>query len=207
MFKPILSENTLFDKVQNILDVDGDVRLYDHFFSISESDILFKQLIKEVQWRQESVKLYGKTFQIPRLTAWYGDEGKSYTYSGIKMEPVIWLPVLLKIKHKIELFTKTNFNSVLINLYRNGNDSVAWHSDDEVELGINPVIGSVSLGATRQFVLKHKFRNDLANVKIHLGHGSYLVMSNETQHYWLHQIPKTRREVGTRINLTFRKIN
>jgi len=131
---------------------------------------------------------------------------KPYTYSGTKMEPYPWTPTLLFIKEKIEKKTNINFTSVLLNLYRNGKDSVGWHKDDENELGENPPIGSVSFGETRPFQIRHKFRKELKKVEIPLTHGSFLLMAGPMQHFWEHQIPKTAKNIQPRINLTFRII-
>ncbi|MGZ4044594.1 MAG: alpha-ketoglutarate-dependent dioxygenase AlkB family protein, partial [Bacteroidia bacterium] len=149
---------------------------------------------------------YGKMIDLPRLTAWYGENDKPYKYSGIPMNPHPWTSDLLRIKEKIEKEAGTEFSSVLLNLYRKGQDSVNWHSDDEKELGTNPVIGSVSFGETRVFQLKHKYDTKLKKIDIPLTHGSFLLMKGTTQHYWQHQIPKTTREIKPRINLTFRVI-
>lgn len=143
---------------------------------------------------------------IPRLTAWYGEKDTTYVYSGIVLEPISWVEPLILIKNEIEHFSPVKFNSVLLNLYRNGNDSVAWHSDDEPELGQKPVIGSVSLGGTRRFMLKSKDNNNSESYSIDLTNGSFLLMAGDTQKYWLHQIPKTKKEIAPRINLTFRVI-
>src|SRR5262249_24736355 len=151
--------------------------------------VFLQKLMETINWKQEKIKLYGKPIDLPRLTAWYGDEGKSYTYSGIKVDPEPWTADLLDIKQEIETVSGTSFNSVLLNLYRGELNSVAWHSDDEPELGTNPVIGSVSFGATRSFQLRHK-QNKKLRVNINLTHGSYLLMKGPTQHCWQHQVPK-----------------
>lgn len=184
---------------------DAEVIIYNSFFAQTESNEIFAELYNTIDWRQEVTLLFGKQVTIPRLTAWYGDIGKSYTYSKIKMEPNLWTPTLIKIKSKIETVADTLFNSVLLNLYRNGKDSVAWHSDDEPELGQNPVIGSVSFGATRRFMFRHKYQKEL-KFEIELTHGSLLLMKAETQHFWQHQIPKTNKLIQPRINLTFRTV-
>ncbi len=184
---------------------NGEITFYEHFFSVAESKPIFSELMSQTAWRQDSITIFGKTMPLPRLTAWYGDPGKSYTYSGIPMEPEPWTPTLMMIKRSIERVCEVSFNSVLLNLYRDGNDGVAWHSDDEPELGENPVIASVSFGATRKFSFKHKTNPDL-RVSLDLTPGSLLIMSGSTQHYWYHQIPKTTRKVESRINLTFRII-
>ena len=184
---------------------DAEVFLYPTLLSYHEADQLFDTLKKNIIWEKQKIKLYGEVHDVPRLTAWYGDPNKSYIYSGIKLNTNPWNAVLLKIREKIEKISKIKFNSVLLNLYRSGSDSVSWHSDDEPELGKNPVIGSLSLGETRQFQMKHKFNRDLKQ-KILLQHGSFLLMRGKTQHHWLHQIPKRKNLKGERINLTFRLI-
>ena len=186
-----------------IISKDGEVILYENFFDVEESNQLFQELYSDIKWRQETIKMFGKCNPIPRLSAWYGDEGKSYIYSGIEHHPEPWNPALLIIKSKIEKVSQVRFNSVLLNLYRHGKDRMSWHSDDEPELGKNPVIGSVSFGATRRFYLKHKKEKE-RKVAIDLAHGSLLLMRGETQHYWQHQITKTAKVVSPRINLTFR---
>lgn len=185
--------------------IDSDVDFYPHFFSQSESDILYKELMNTISWKQEQIKYYGKIINLPRLTAWHGDKGLSYTYSGINVIADEWIEVLLRIKAKIESVSNAKFNSVLLNLYRNGKDSVAWHSDDEVELGVNPIIGSVSFGSTRNFQFQHRKNTDLREA-VKLAHGDFLLMKGTTQHFWQHQIPKTSPLLEPRINLTFRII-
>ena len=184
---------------------EADVIFYRIFFTEVQSNAFYKELSSNANWKQEKIKLYGKLIGLPRLTAWYGDEGKSYTYSGITVTPDPWTPALLEIKKEIEVVSGVNFNSVLLNLYSGARDSVGWHSDDEPELGRNPVIGSVSFGATRSFQFKHK-HNDAQRREIALPHGSYLLMRGPTQHYWLHQVPKKTKVHEPRINLTFRVI-
>lgn len=200
----LLSTNAIEKK--KIVSVDGEVIFYPNFFNLKESNKFFQDLEQNTNWRQDYIKFFGKTMPLPRLTAWYGDEGKSYIYSGIEQYPDPWTSTLIEIKNKIEIITKVKFNSVLLNFYRNGQDSVSWHSDDEPELGKNPIIASVSFGGTRKFCLKHKTEST-RKIEIDLPHGSLLLMQGETQHHWLHQIPKTKKEVKPRINLTFRIIN
>jgi uncharacterized protein YerC len=137
-----------------IITIDGYISLYENLFDPEESQHLLLELLNNITWQQENIKRFGQSIPLPRLTAWYGDAGKSYTYSGITMNPLIWTRPLLTIKNKIEKITQHQFNSVLLNQYRHGKDSVAWHSDDEPELGKEPIIASVSFGATRQFMLK-----------------------------------------------------
>lgn len=185
---------------------DAEVRFYPQLFTAPEADRLFETLLAETDWTQEQIKICGKTIDIPRLTAWCGDPGKVYTYSGIRLRASPWTPALAEIKERVEKLGTERFNSVLLNRYRNGADSVAWHSDDEPELGKNPPIGSVSLGAQRKFQMKHKTDHTQKLVNIPLTHGSYLLMRGATQHHWRHQLPKTKKPVGERINLTFRTI-
>lgn len=185
---------------------DADINYFPNFFSLEESKLLYQNLTEKIKWQQDFIKIYGKTIPLPRLTAWYGETEKNYTYSGILMKPHKWNNDLLRIKEKIEAIAKVNFNSVLLNLYRNGADSVAWHADDEPELGINPVIASVSFGETRIFQFKHQ-ENQALKSQIALENGSLLLMQGTTQHKWLHQIPKTTKILKPRINLTFRIIS
>jgi alkylated DNA repair dioxygenase AlkB len=184
---------------------EADVIFYRIFFTVDQANTFYEELYRNTNWKQEQIKLYGKLIDLPRRTAWYGDEGRSYTYSGITVTPNPWMPVLLEIKKEIEGVSGVIFNSVLLNLYRTERDSVAWHSDDEPELGRNPVIGSVSFGATRSFQFKHK-RDKAPRQKIDLPHGGYLLMRGPTQHFWLHRVPKETKPRGPRINLTFRVI-
>ena len=185
---------------------DGEVIMYRNFFNQVESDQTFQELLSGIKWRQDRMKLFGKEVDLPRLTAWYGDEGKSYTYSSIRMNPDTWTPTLLSIKSRIEEVAHVKFNSVLINLYRNGKDSVSWHTDDEPELGKYPIIASVSLGEARRFQLRHKLNKSLDKIELTLTHGSFLIMKGSTQHFWQHQIPKSSKSLKERINLTFRVI-
>ena len=187
---------------------DAEIRFYAGFFGSDEADMFLDALMKEINWKQDSMPLYGRMVKLPRETAWYGDQGKSYAFSGMKLDPNPWTENLREIKDRIEQAQGMRFNSVLLNRYRDGNDSVSWHSDSEPELGRNPVVASVSLGATRTFMLKHKRKGIMKNVE--LVHGILLLMTGPTQHHWVHQIPKTSRriahDIGPRINLTFRRI-
>ncbi len=183
---------------------NGEYIFYPNYFSKSEGDSLLKNLRSNIIWKQESMNMYGKKIDFPRLTAWYGNNDKPYSFSGITLQPLPWTSEILTIKSKIEPIAKTTFNSVLLNLYRDGNDSISWHTDAEKELGINPIIASVNFGATRKFQLRHiKTKKKL---EIELTHGSLLIMQGELQHFWQHQVPKTSKVVGERINLTFRVI-
>jgi len=185
---------------------DARVSLIEGFFEKKEADRLYKALLKDTNWKQDEITVYNKRHLTPRLTAWYGDPDNTYTFSGTKWHPHPWTEDLIYIRNKVDQAAGVSFNSVLLNLYRNGRDSVGWHRDDEKEFGDNPVIASVSLGETRPFQLRHKYRKELDKLEIPLTHGSYLLMAGSTQHFWEHQIPKTAREIGPRINLTFRII-
>ena len=184
---------------------NAEITYYPNFFSENKADYYFQKLLKETPWQQDDIKVFGKIYPQPRLTALYGTEGRSYTYSGITMYPNPFTPDLFSILAQIETEIQEKFNAVLINLYRNGNDSNGWHSDDEKELGENPGIASVSFGAQRYFHLKNK-NNLKETFKLTLEHGSLLLMAGATQHYWQHQLPKTKMVQDPRINLTFRKI-
>lgn len=189
------------------LDLDGaDVVIHRHFFGAEEADSYFKTLHDDVGWGREETLMFGRRQQIPRLTAWFGDRLKDYTYSGITMTPNPWTDLLAEIRDRTGALAGTHFNSVLLNLYRDGRDGVAWHADDEPELGPEPIIGSVSLGATRRFHLRPRDRSS-ETVSVDLEHGDVLVMRGPTQHSWQHQVPKTAKAVGPRINLTFRQVS
>ena len=186
---------------------DADLTLWEQFFERAEADRLYEALLRETGWQQDAMTMYGNSVNLPRLTSWYGDCDRAYSYSTIVMNPHPWTPDLQAIRERVETETGTAFNSVLLNLYRDGRDSVGWHSDDEPELGHNPVIASVSLGEQRTFQLRHCTRRELPRVDVALGHGSLLLMAGATQRCWKHQIPKTAKPVGPRINLTFRVIH
>ena len=181
---------------------NGEYIFYPNFFSKPESDSLLKNLRSNIIWKQESMNMYGKKIDFPRLTAWYGNNDKAYSFSGITLQPLSWTSEILTIKSKIEPVAKTKFNSVLLNLYRDGNDSISWHTDAEKELGNNPVIASVNFGATRKFQLRHIKKKE--KLEFELTHGSFLIMQGELQHFWQHQIPKKSKVVSERINLIFR---
>jgi len=164
----------------------------------------FKINFENILWKQDFINLYGKK-PLPRLTSWYGDEGKSYSYSGIKSEPNTWNTGLLYLKREIEKVAEVEFNSVLLNWYRNGEDYMNWHADDEKELGQNPTIASVNFGETRDFILRNNHDENL-KIKIPLSHGTLLIMKGELQHFWKHAVPKRMNIKNSRFNLTFRVI-
>ncbi|MDP9040480.1 MAG: alpha-ketoglutarate-dependent dioxygenase AlkB [Bacteroidota bacterium] len=176
---------------------DAALKLYEHFFDRQDSDRYYKILLGETPWRQEQITIHGKKHMTPRLTAWYGKR-------PIMQPTTPTTPTLENIKLKVEHETGFTFTTILLNLYRTGQDSVAWHRDHEREYGDNPVIGSVSFGETRLFRIRHKFRKDLEQIEIPLTHGSFLLMAGSMQHFWEHQIPKTAKNIKPRINLTFR---
>lgn len=166
----------------------------------------FRELrFKNIPWRHDKIRMFGKWVYQPRYTAWHADDGMSYTYSGLTMPAVPWNKGLLFLKQEVEKATGFAFNSVLLNWYRDGEDHMGWHADDEKELGINPAIASVNFGAQRFFHLRRK-ENPKEKLKIPLGHGSLLLMHGELQHHWQHGIMKERRVKQMRFNLTFRKV-
>jgi alkylated DNA repair dioxygenase AlkB len=197
---------SLFQKEPLIFNLpDAEIEYFPNFFNELEANSLLNEIIETTKWQQDEIKVFNKIHLQPRLTALYGNEGKPYSYSNITMKPHFWTPLLTKMKYHIEAETNTNFNAVLLNYYRNGNDSMGWHADNEKELGKNPIIASVSFGAERSFHLKHNSIKDLKQ-NITLEHGSLLIMKGQTQHFWKHQIPKTAKPIGGRVNLTFRRI-
>ncbi len=198
--------NSLFPKEKITFTVpDASIEYYPDFFDKARATELFGKLRDEIPWQQDQITVYGKTHFQPRLTALFGNEGKSYAYSNVVMQPHNWNPLLMFIKNELEESCHENFTTVLLNLYRDGKDSNGWHADNERELGRNPVIASLSFGAERTFHLQHNSLKD-QKLKINLEHGSLLLMKGATQHFWKHQIAKTAKPIGPRINLTFRII-
>jgi alkylated DNA repair dioxygenase AlkB len=191
-------------EIERLPLIDADLQLWRQVNLGRSYDCLLQTLIDDTAWRQEEITVYGKPYLQPRLSAWYGD--LAYSYSGIRLEPLPWTPTLLNIKRQVEALVEHEFNSVLLNYYRDQNDGMGMHSDDERELGLQPAIASLSLGEARSFLLKHKSRKDLKTVKLALAAGSLLLMQGETQRYWRHGINKQRQPCGPRINLTFRSI-
>jgi alkylated DNA repair dioxygenase AlkB len=185
---------------------DAEV-LYAPHVDFGEPDqAILAHLIETIPWRSESIVLWGKSYVQPRLIAWYGDEEASYTYSGLTLAPLPWTPTLMRIKQRVEDVSETLFNSVLLNYYRDGQDSMGFHSDDEPELGPAPIIASVSFGEERTFVLKHKRKKNLKPMRLPLASGSVLLMRGETQKNWRHAVEKENCPCGPRINLTLRRI-
>ena len=182
----------------------ADVVVHRRSVSVKETPAILHQLISEVRWRSDVIRLFGRDVPIPRLTAWYGDQGRVYTYSGIRLEPLTWTPLLADLRDRAGAAAGTSFNSVLANLYRNGSDSVGWHADDEPELGIDPVIASLSFGATRSLQMRR--RDGTHRAVVDLRDGDLMVMQGLAQALWMHRVPKVSREVGPRVSLTFRSV-
>jgi alkylated DNA repair dioxygenase AlkB len=217
----------MFEKNRLITLPDAELLFIENFYTPSVSDAFFAQLSAELAWNQGIITIFGKKIGEPRLTAWYGDVGKNYTYSGKLQEPLMWHNALILIKNKVEktiaeqlnnsfnselnsqlkseLNTEFKFNSVLCNYYRNGQDSMGFHSDNEKELGLNPIIASVNFGESRRFIFRRRDDKTIKHELI-LTHGSLLVMSGAMQHHWVHAVPKEPKKTKPRINLTFRHI-
>lgn len=182
---------------------DTDLMLVDDFIEKEESDYYYTTFLNQTQWREYEMEIFDKTVTAPRMIAWYEDKDNA----GANQEAPDWTPELLAIRKRVEEETGLEFNAVLLNLYRNGKDSVAWHSDHTDKSGPNPIIASVSFGETRMFRLRHKSRKDIQQVEIPLHHGSFLLMAGTTNSFWQHQVPKTAKNILPRINLTFRRVN
>ncbi|OGS73810.1 MAG: 2OG-Fe(II) oxygenase [Flavobacteria bacterium RIFCSPLOWO2_12_FULL_31_7] len=196
----------LFDEEPIHLNLpDAEFIYYPNFISKEKADLLFETLLSEIPWQHDEITIFGKKIAQPRLTSLYGNDGKSYGYSNIIMQPHPFNSTLMFIKEEIENKVKEHFTTVLLNLYRNEKDSNGWHADNEKELGRDPVIASLSLGEERIFQIKHN-RNKEVKQSITLQHGSLLVMKNGAQIHYKHQIPKASKPKKPRINLTFRKI-
>lgn len=183
----------------------GELFIMEDFLSPEESASFFSRLNNEVRWRQETLEMYGKAHLLQRETAWYGDPGKDYTYSGITLSPSPWIKPLLDLKEKIERVTDEEYNTVLLNRYRSGNDKVGWHSDHEREFERNSVIASLSLGVSRFFDIRKK-KEKAGKMRFELHSGTLLVMKGAFQHNWEHQVPVQKKVTGVRINLTYRRM-
>ena len=186
---------------------DGELEFQAQCDLGADPDSLFRLLLAETPWQEESITVFGKTHMQPRLVAWYGDDGAHYTYSGIKHRPLSWTRTLAALRHRVAEITGARYNSVLLNLYRNERDSMGLHADDEPELGPHPVIASLSLGEQRTIYFQHRQRREVKNLNLPLPSGSLLVMRGTTQQHWKHGIRKLSRPCGPRINLTFRWID
>jgi alkylated DNA repair dioxygenase AlkB len=185
---------------------DGELVYLPSFVSPAAADRLLSTLLDLPDWKRERLTIFGRQVYTPRLTAWYGDPGIGYAYSGVVHTALPWLEELLDLRARMSAELSLSFNGVLANRYRDGRDSMGWHSDDERELGPRPVIASISLGARRRFLLRHRSRKDLATLELSLEHGSLLLMKGDTQHHWRHSVPKAARCTSERVNLTFRRI-
>lgn len=199
------SDETSTAAIRHTID-NGELLEYPQLFDPAEADQILATLITEIPWRQESLRIAGKLRAIPRLQCWMGDAASEYGYSGVRLTPCPWNETVTGIHDRIAELSGSRFNSVLINYYRDGQDSVAWHADDEAELGVTPVIASVSLGAQRPFELKQKEQTPAKKYQLALRHGSLLIMGGTMQQHWLHQLPKVRGLQEPRVNLTFRNI-
>ena len=199
-----MSTPSLFSDAQELLPFDGSAVLYPRFFDTDFARNALDELKTQTPWEQPEMIMFGKKHVQAGRSTWFTDSGISYQYSGIEREAHPMTPLLTKIGAMCTAHTGAQFNSVLVNLYRDGQDSVSWHSDNEAVNGKEPTIASVSLGATRRFDLRHKETKEM--VRADLEDGSLLVMSGLSQHCWSHQIAKTKTPVGPRINLTFRQV-
>jgi alkylated DNA repair dioxygenase AlkB len=184
---------------------NAELALWPQWLSVSVADQWLTLLTEQTPWQQPQVRIFGRHVAVPRLVAWYGDAEASYRYSGLTHQPLPWTPLLAQIRAQVEQAAGQSLNGVLLNYYRDGQDSMGWHSDDEAELGVNPLIASLNLGGTRRFDLRRKGQNRIEH-SLDLQHGSLLVMRGATQHHWQHQVAKTRASCAPRLNLTFRLI-
>lgn len=197
---------SIFGTIEQLPIEDADITIHYDLPLAWEYEDLLQHLIEATPWQLQRVKVWGKSVLQPRLIAWYGDPGAKYSYSGIVLTPHIWTKTIQQLKECVEDIARHQFNSVLLNYYRDNRDSMGLHSDDEPELGQRPTIASLSLGEERRFQLKHKYRKDMRTISIPLPNGSLLVIRGDTQRYWKHGIPKQRAPCGPRVNLTFRTI-
>ena len=200
----------LFQDISHSLEAiqlgDGQLRLQPAAFDPAEASELLQALLGGIPWRQDSLWIAGREIPVPRLQCWMGDAGSLYGYSGMRLEPEPWNDTVRRIRDRVQALSGLQFNPVLLNLYRDGQDSVSWQADDEAELGRDPVIASVSLGAVRRFQMKHRQDKSIAKCQLELPHGSLLIMDKGIQNKWLHQVPKQKSINEPRINLTFRQI-
>lgn len=191
-------------EVRRAPELPDDFEYEPCFLDAAESKAIFSELRSTIAWRQDHMSLYGRRVALPRLTAWYGDPGSSYEYSGIVNDPLPWSETLQRLRVALQQRTGASYNSVLLNLYRDGSDGLGWHSDDERELGSTPTIASLSLGEVRRFRLRH--RRTKESINLELAKGSLLVMRGRSQRDWEHCVPKSKRVLGERINATFRLV-
>eukprot|EP01034_Spumella_vulgaris_P011657 gene11657-14833_t len=188
----------------NLLPYNGEVYYYGHVLSQTQADHYFERLLNGIEWKNDAAQMYGKLIHTKRKVGWYGDKDYLYTYSGTTKQALPWTPELLELKEIAEKHSGTRFNSCLLNLYHDGSEGMAWHSDNEASLGKNTVIASISLGAERIFSFKHKKSKEIVSVL--LQHGSLLIMQGTTQTYWHHCLPPNSKILRPRVNLTFRTI-
>lgn len=191
-------------KNSNLLPYDGEAYYFGKVLNNICSQRYYNAISDSAEWKHDEVRIFGKVVVTKRMTAWYGDEGCAYKYSGIMRVPNSWTKELLELRRLVESLTKIEFNSCLLNLYHKGDEGMSWHSDDESSLGRDIVIASMSLGAERRFLFRHMQSGKKAEVI--LENGSLLLMKGETQFHWQHSLPKSKRISEPRINLTFRKI-
>lgn len=189
---------------RNLLPYDGTVLYFGSIIALQQANAYFDKLLHSVAWQHDEAIIYGKRIVTKRKVAWYGDDSFSYTYSKTTKHALAWNSVLLELKEIVEQYTGESFNSCLLNLYHDGDEGMAWHSDGESDLKRNGAIASLSFGAERRFAFKHKVTNE--KVELFLAHGSLLVMKDTTQTYWLHRLPPSKKIITARINLTFRQI-
>ncbi len=191
--------------MKNLASQDGEIYLHKRFFSEVDAEQLFTKLLNSLAWQEEEIIIVGKKVKVPRLMCWYGDPDAVYQYSGVIHQPLPWTDELLEIRQHLEKFCGHAFNSVLANLYRDGQDSMGWHADKEKELGINPCIASLNLGDERMFRIRHNKTKE--SLDLILQQGDLLLMGGALQHHWRHCVPKTAKKKRPRINLTWRRIN
>ncbi|MDP3846699.1 MAG: alpha-ketoglutarate-dependent dioxygenase AlkB [Pseudomonas sp.] len=184
---------------------DAELRWQPEWLDAATADHWLAALVAQTPWQQPQVLVHGRQHPVPRLLAWYGDAGVSYRYAGLNHQPLDWTPLLAQIRTRVEAAAGQAFNGLLLNYYRDGQDSMGWHSDDEPELGRNPLLASLSLGGERRFDLRRRGASRI-EYSLPLSHGSLLVMAGATQHHWQHQVAKTRSLCAPRLNLTFRWI-
>ncbi|AYC33802.1 alpha-ketoglutarate-dependent dioxygenase AlkB [Pseudomonas cavernae] len=184
---------------------NAELRFHPNWLEAATAERWLAELLAQTPWQQPQVTIHGRNHPVPRLLAWYGDAEASYRYSGLLHRPLPWTPLLAEIRRRVEGECGQPLNGVLLNYYRDGQDSMGWHSDDEAELGPNPLVASLSLGGSRRFDLRRTGQTRIEH-SLELGHGSLLVMAGATQHHWQHQVAKTRKACAPRLNLTFRLI-
>lgn len=192
------------DPKHNLLPYDGTVNYYGKIIETLSADHYFEKLMQGIAWEHDQAIMFGRKITTKRKVAWYGDQAFEYTYSNVNKYALAWTKELLELKQRIEQLTGERFNSCLLNLYHSGDEGMAWHSDDEIDLQRDGAIASLSFGAERKFAFKHKQSKE--KVELYLEHGSLLVMKDTTQSHWLHRLPPTKKVAMARINLTFRTI-